>query len=102
MDQPSAAAYISSTHNLGYELFEIRSGYGTRPIARLGNYSPIATVESVRKEFNDVLTKAFGEDGKQKRDNVRRFREALADGWKPGGASWKEINKIAEVILAKN
>ena len=59
------------------------------PIARLGNRAPAGTVESVRAEFSDVLTKALGEDGQQKRENVRRFREALAAGWKLGGESWK-------------
>ena len=72
------------------------------PIARLGNRAPAGTVESVRAEFSDVLTRALGEDGEQKRENVRRFREALAAGWEQGGESWKEIDKIVDVCLAQN
>ena len=53
----------------------------------------------MRIEFEDVLSKAFGEDGKQKRENVRRFREKLADDWKPGGECWKEIDRFADIIF---
>ena len=73
-DQPMNAAYISSVHNLGYELFEVRSGYGTLPIARLNDYAPVATVDAVRNEFSEVLQKAFGDDGKEKRKNVKEIQ----------------------------
>lgn len=101
-DQPPSATYISSVHKLGYELFEVRSGYGTLPIARLDNYTPVATVDAVRSEFNGVLDKALGDDGKEKRKNVCIFQKKMADSWKPGGASWKEIDRIVEVALSKN
>lgn len=89
-------------HDLGYELFEIRSGYGALPVARLGNHAPEATVDAVRAEFSDVLAKALGEDGQRKRENVRRMCNALADGWKPDGVSWKEIDRIIDVAMAKH
>lgn len=83
---------------MGYELFENRSGYGLHPIHRLGGRSPIATVDSLRSEFRDILLKAKGEDGRQKRENALRFRDALAEGWKPGGESWKELERLAAVL----
>lgn len=101
-DQPTNAAYISVVHNLGYELFEVRSGYGTLPIARLNNYAPVATVEAVRTEFNEVLKKALGDDGKEKRKNVLEFQQKIAESWKPDGECWKEIDRIVESALPAN
>lgn len=87
---------------MGYELFEIRSGYGLLPIHRLGGRVPTATVESVQAEIRDVLAKARGEDGKKKRENVLKFREALAASWKTGGESWKELEKLADILKARS
>lgn len=70
------------------------------PVARLGNRAPIATVEAARTEFRDVLEKAMGEDGKQKRENACRFSETISDGWKPNGASWKELDRMASALMA--
>lgn len=100
IDHPSNAAYISWTHEIGYELFEIRSGYGLLPIARLGNRIPTATVESVRSEFGDVLTKAFGEDGEKRRQNLLKLREKITEDWREGGASWKQLDRIISVAQA--
>lgn len=101
MDQPGNAANVAFVHDMGYELFEVRSGYGLLPIHRNGNRAPAATVDSVRSEFRDVLLKARGEDGRRKRDNVLRFRTALAESWKDGGESWKELERIAKILRVK-
>lgn len=87
---------------MGYELFEVRSGYGTLPIARLDNYTPVATVDAVRTEFKGVLEKVFGDDGKEKRKNARGLQQKIADSWKPGGVSWKEIDRIVDAALCKD
>ena len=101
-DQPANAAYISSVHKLGYELFEVRSGNGTLPIARLDNYAPVATVDAVRSEFNEILEKALGDDGKEKRKNVLEFQQKIAESWMPDGECWKEIDRIVESALLVN
>lgn len=97
-DQPSNAANIAFTHNMGYELFEIRSEHGLLPVHRLGNRAIAATLDSVRAEIREVLTKAMGEDGRVKRANVLKFREELRECWKPGGRSWKEIARITDLL----
>ncbi|KAI5120748.1 hypothetical protein M0805_007822 [Coniferiporia weirii] len=98
VDQPTNAANISSVHDMGYELFEVRSGNGLRPIHRLGDRTPQGTVEAVRCELMDILTKAMGEDGRAKRANAQRFRSALAKSWEPDGICWQEIKKISDVL----
>ena len=58
---------------------------------------PAATIESVQAEFNDVLTKAFSEDGEKKRQNVLKLRGKFVDSWREGGRSWKEIDRIIQL-----
>ncbi|KAH8110135.1 UDP-Glycosyltransferase/glycogen phosphorylase [Phellopilus nigrolimitatus] len=93
-DQPSNAANLTITHGLGYELFEIRSGHGLRPVHRLGGHTPEGTVDAIEREIRDVLIKARGTDGQNKRANVKRFREALAKNWEQDGTCWNEIEKL--------
>ena len=90
--------YIADVHNLGYELYNVRNGFGTRPIHRKSDWAPPCTIEAVREEFLDVLKRALGEDGKQKRENVKKMRQQIEDSWKPGGEGWKEVDKFFEVM----
>ncbi|KAH8110155.1 UDP-Glycosyltransferase/glycogen phosphorylase [Phellopilus nigrolimitatus] len=97
-DQPSNAANLTITHGLGYELFEIRSGHGLRPVHRLGDRTPEGTVDALEREIRDVLTKARGTDGQNKRANVKRFREELVKNWEQDGVCWNEIEKLLAVL----
>lgn len=97
-DQPSIAANLSSVHNVAYELFELRSGHGLRPIHRLGGRVAEGTIESARKEIITILELAKGLDGKTKRENARTFKQKMEKDWAPNGSSWKEIAKITEVL----
>ncbi|EJC97777.1 UDP-Glycosyltransferase/glycogen phosphorylase [Fomitiporia mediterranea MF3/22] len=97
-DQPNGAANIASVHNLGYELFEVRTGSGLLPIHRLGDKVPEGTVESVKREFSETLRKMRGQDGAVKRANVQKFRDAYAKLWAPGGENWDEIKKITDIL----
>lgn len=92
------AMYISDVHDFGYELFNVRNGGGLRPILRRNGYTPTGTVEAVREEFIDVLERAFGPEGAKKRSNVERIRDGIAEGWAPGGESWKELEKLFNVV----
>lgn len=97
-DQPYVSLYIDVVHDLGYELFNARNDLGTRPIYRKGDWAPPCTVEAIREEFLEILEKASGDDGKRKRENVQKMKEQIADSWKSGGAGWKEIQKIFDVM----
>lgn len=86
-------------HNVAYELFEVRNGHGLRPILRLGGATPEGTVDAVRREAREVMTKVRGEDGEQKRKNVRQLRDELARGWEAEGRSWVEVKRILDSVL---
>ena len=38
-----------------------------------------------------------GEDGKRKRENIRRIQEAIKAGWDKDGENWNGIKKIYDI-----
>ncbi|EJD00706.1 UDP-Glycosyltransferase/glycogen phosphorylase [Fomitiporia mediterranea MF3/22] len=99
VDQPINAANISVVHEVGYELFEVRTGYGLRPLHRLGNRTPDGTIEAVRREVTEVFSKARGEDGHKKRKKAQWFSQKLAEGWEHGGLAWLDLNKLSSIFV---
>ncbi|KAI5117421.1 hypothetical protein M0805_004052 [Coniferiporia weirii] len=99
IDQPINAANISLTHNAGYELLEVRTGHGLRPLHRLEGRAPEGTIAAVRREAAEVFTKARGEDGAEKRANAQRLAKAFAQYWEEGGQGWEELGKVVSVLL---
>lgn len=77
-DQSLNAANLTVNHNIAYELFEVRTGHGLRPVHRLGR-APNGTLDSIQEEASTVLEKAFGEDGKQKRANIKTLQRMMLD-----------------------
>ena len=97
-DQPVNAANLTVVHNVAYELFEVRTGHGLRPIHRLGDRAPEGSLEAVRREAREVLTKARGEDGAVKRANAQKLSKAIINTWKEDGICWQEMRKIFDVL----
>ena len=93
-DQPLNTVHITDNLQIGYELLEVRTGDGLKPIYRTG-YTPKGTVEAVKAEAREVLTKAFGEDGARKRENIRKLQKGALELWKEGG----EARRAAEQLL---
>ena len=101
-DQPTNAARLSAVLDVAYELFEIRTGdYGLKPIHRLGK-SPVGTIEAVREETNEILAKAFGEDGARKRANMKKLQQEVLNTWNEDGPAQKDLRRfIATLSLSK-
>ncbi|KAI0790764.1 UDP-Glycosyltransferase/glycogen phosphorylase [Abortiporus biennis] len=98
-DQPVNALHLSDGHDAAYELFEIRSGEGLRPICRTGK-TPSGTIESVRIETAQVLDDAFGAGGEKKRENVKRLQEKVLAGLKDGGSSKADLETLAQQLVS--
>ena len=88
-DQPLNAIHIADQLQVGYELLEVRTGPGLKPIYRTG-YTPKGTVEAVKAEVREVLQKAFGEDGAKKRAKLTQLQKALNGEWEEGGSSKRD------------
>ncbi|TBU37221.1 UDP-Glycosyltransferase/glycogen phosphorylase [Dichomitus squalens] len=96
-DQPANAVHISDQLQIGYELLEVRTGNGLKPIYRTG-YTPKGTIEAVKAEVRDVLQKAFGEDGAKKRARLEELRKAVNGEWEDGGLSRKEATEFLDSL----
>jgi len=83
-DQPTNAAHLTCNLNIAYELFEVRTANGLKPVHRIGR-APEGSVDAVRKEAREVFEKAFSEDGQKKRENIQQIRQALAGAWDDEG-----------------
>ena len=90
--------HLTDNLRIAYELVEVRTGeHATKPIYRTGR-CPTGTPEAVRAEIADVLEKAFGTDGEEKRANVLKLREEVLKAWEPEGSSHKDLERLLDFI----
>ena len=94
-DQTVNTIILTETYNAGYELLEVRTGHGLRPIYRTGK-APSDTLDAVKKEALDVLQKAFGEDGERKRSNLLAVKARIDRAWEDGGASRRDVGILVD------
>ncbi|KAI0634587.1 UDP-Glycosyltransferase/glycogen phosphorylase [Trametes polyzona] len=92
-DQPVNAIHLTDDLRVAYELLEVRHGTGLGPVYRTGK-TPVGTVEAVREEINDVLERAFGVDGQEKRERLQDVRKVLARAWDEGGSARMEVEAL--------
>ncbi|KAH9851322.1 UDP-Glycosyltransferase/glycogen phosphorylase [Lenzites betulinus] len=98
LDQPTNAVHICETLQVGYELIEVRTGHaGLHTIYRTGR-TPKGTIEAVKEEARDVLTKAFGADGAEKRKRLIPLTHAVTHEWEEGGAALRDVKEFAESL----
>ncbi|OJT07393.1 UDP-glycosyltransferase 87A1 [Trametes pubescens] len=96
-DQPVNTIVLAETHQVAYELLEVRTGQGLRPIFRTGK-APTGTLDAVRAEARDVLARAFGEDGAQRRARLLALKERVNESWAEGGASRKDVGAFISTL----
>ncbi|GJJ09757.1 hypothetical protein Clacol_003981 [Clathrus columnatus] len=91
-DQPVNAAYMSSTLNIAYELFETRRGPGLLPLHQ--GIKPQGTLEAIEKEIQTILEKAWSPDGVQKRENLHVLTKKINKAWNDNGEARIEFRKF--------
>lgn len=96
-DQPLNAVHLSENLGVAYELIEVRSGHGLKPILRNGRKAA-GTTEALQAEARDVLTRAFGEDGAKKRAKLQQLRSEVLSEWDEGGASKRDFLAFLETL----
>ena len=94
-DQPVNAVHLTDNLQVAYELIEVRTGFGLKQIYRTRR-QPIGTLDAVKDEARDVLAKAFGEDGVQKREKLKALTRALDHEWEVGGSSLRDVKAFLE------
>ena len=96
-DQPVNTIHLTDTLNVAYELIEVRHGSGLGKIYRNGR-TPIGTIEAVKAEVRDVLDRAFGEDGAQKREKLPALQSAFQHEWEEGGTAWRDVHAFLDTL----
>lgn len=83
---------------MGYELIEVRTGHaGLHTIYRNGR-TPKGTIKAVKEEARDVLVKAYGTDGAEKRKRLASLTHAVTREWEEGGAALRDVKTFLESL----
>ena len=98
-DQPLNAVNMTENFDAAYELVEVRTRYSDKPIFRNGK-KPLGTLEAVKAEARDVLTKAFGEDGARKRERLLQLQQEVLSEWDEGGTSRRGFMNFLDSLRA--
>ncbi|KAI0695963.1 UDP-Glycosyltransferase/glycogen phosphorylase [Cerioporus squamosus] len=98
VDQPCNAIHLTDNFDVAYELMEVRSGLGLKPLYRNGK-APVGTIDALKEEARDVLSKAFGEGGARKRAKLLKLREAILAEHKDGGHAKRDLEALADSFL---
>ncbi|KAI9062595.1 glycosyltransferase family 1 protein [Trametes sanguinea] len=99
VDQSTNAVYLTDVLDMAYELIEVRTGVGAGPRRRTGK-APLGTLDAVREELRDVLARAFGQDGVEKRQRLLSMRKSLEDAWTENGAARQEVTEFLDHVMA--
>jgi len=85
VDQPGTSAYLTLMLDVAFELVEVRTGLGLRPLHR--GVRPTGTDEAVAAEMRHLLEHLVcGDEGQRKRRNAQGWRDKLDGNWHKGGA----------------
>ncbi|EMD40085.1 glycosyltransferase family 1 protein [Gelatoporia subvermispora B] len=96
-EQPINTLHATENLDVAYELLEVRSGIGLKPILRTGK-TPVGTLAAARIEAQQVLEMAFGADGAKKRENALKMKEAIARSWDEDGTSTRDLRQFLSLV----
>ncbi|KAI9067516.1 glycosyltransferase family 1 protein [Trametes sanguinea] len=96
-DQAANAIHLAEELRVAYELVEVRHGAGLGTVHRTGR-TPRGTVEAVKSEIRDVLARAFGGDGEEKRARLGLLRSELQAAWAEGGVARREVEAFLDSL----
>lgn len=84
----------------GYELNEVRRGWGRKPRLSTGVVAT-GTVDAVKREAREVIGNAFKNEAEKARiqAGVERGKVLMADAWAEGGYARKECQRFVDSFL---
>lgn len=97
LDQPAAAKNLTENLNVAFELIEVRTGLGLKPILSTGK-TPKGTQDAVGTEMREVIDQCHGEIGQEKRKNVLRIKSELAKAWEHEGIARAAIREFIQTL----
>ena len=85
-DQPVAAAHVTENLHASFELFQVRSGEGLKPIYRNG-VTPAGSREAVGIEVRQTIDLCRSEKGQEIRSNAEKLKVKFAKAWEEDGVN---------------
>lgn len=85
----------------GYELNEVRRGWGLKPRLSSG-IAATGTVDAAKREAREVLAKAFGNDEAEQariQAGVARGKALMAGAWSEDGYARRECQRFIDRFL---
>ena len=92
-DQPVAAAHVTVNLHAAFELFQVRSGEGLKPLHRNG-LTPAGSREAVGIEVRQTIDLCRSDKGQEIRSNAEKLKIKFAKAWEEGGAARREIRNF--------
>ena len=92
-DQPAAAAHLTENLNVAFELYQVRTGDGLKPLARNG-LAAEGTREAVGIEIRQTIDLCRSEKGQLMRSNAEQLKVKFAKAWEDDGTAKQEIRKV--------
>jgi hypothetical protein len=93
VDQPAAAAHLSENLKVAFELFQVRTGDGLKPLARNG-LAAKGTREAVGIEIRQTIDLCRSEKGQAMRNSAEHLKLKFAEAWEDDGIARQEIRKV--------
>ncbi|EIW63128.1 UDP-Glycosyltransferase/glycogen phosphorylase [Trametes versicolor FP-101664 SS1] len=97
-DQPLNAVHISEQLKVGYELIEVRTGVAGRHTIYGKGRAPVGSIEAIKAEVRDVLTKAYGPDGAEKRQRLVALTRDVTHEWEEGGSALRDVRAFLDTL----
>jgi hypothetical protein len=92
-DQPVTAAHVAENIHAGFELFQVRSGEGLKPLHRNG-LTPAGSREAVGIEVRHTIDLCRSEKGQEIRSNAEKLKVEFAKAWEEDGPARQEIRRF--------
>jgi len=92
-DQPIAAAHLTENLNVAFELFQVRTGDGLKPLHRNG-LAAAGTREAMGIEARHIVDLCRSEKGQELTRNAEKFKIKFAKAWEEDGATRQEIRNF--------
>ena len=92
-DQPIAAAHVTENLHAGFELFQVRSGEGIKPLHRNG-LTPSGSREAVGIEVQQTVDLCRSDKGQEIRRNAEKLKVKFMKAWEEDGTARQEIRKF--------
>jgi hypothetical protein len=92
-DQPAAAAHLTENLNVAFELYQVRTGDGLKPLARNG-LAAEGTRKAVGIEIRQTIDLCRSGKGQLMRSNAEQLKVKFAKAWEEDGTARQEIRKV--------